>query len=212
MNKTLIVIAANGDSCWQQSVDAAAEFGTKADIALVFTDNRVCGEKERESKATYWCSIPPVFPSGAYECAFRTWKEQYSNFLFLHDSTILKKGGLSAFRKACAKNGVVSWMTFPMMYDTPEQEAFVKIQYLDVTASEGIFGCIFFGTTQGLSQITWPRYPETKMEEQGNERSFALAFAQAGIPVASLHPLEWSNERIITDGFPELTKFLRGRQ
>ena len=156
-------------------------------------------------------------PSMALIRAFRA-DRRHDSYLLVHDSMEpLDDDPVAPFREAAEKHRtpVVGWASFPLFYDTPEQQAWVERQYQYVKRPEfGIFGPTFYVERKPLEQLDkiyrLPAAPPDKLMAQGTERAWAYAFALLGVKPAFLH--EWSNEFLASGDALPFRKEFAGRQ
>lgn len=132
--------------------------------------------------------VPGQHPTGAYLWAYRNVKA--NRYLFIQDSmTALDPEPVGWFRDQMPHaGGAVAWGRFPLQWDSGEQENWVRSQYGWNRYDAGIFGPVFYTTRHSLDVLKvkklLPKAPSNRIEAQGTERAWALAFASAGLQVA----------------------------
>lgn len=123
--------------------------------------------------------------TGAYLTAYRKHRN-FDGYFFMHDSMQIKRPD---FLKYFARpDRVTAWLRFPFFFDEKEQEEYIaKILGQGSYPPDGIFGSIFYVPRQALATLEkkklLPVPPLTRLEQQGWERGWAIAFHRAGIPV-----------------------------
>lgn len=168
--KELVVVAAHGPDFRQQCADSLAA------VEHIVVDTGPDGP------------APGRHPTGAYLWAYRN--TDADAWLFIQDSmTAIVPDPLPWFRDQMPDTGLgaVAWGQFAMAYDTFEQQQWVEAQYPDSRPPRGIMGPIFYTTRDTLdlldSKNLLPMEPDGRIQAQGTERAWALAFHAAGLPV-----------------------------
>lgn len=141
-------------------------------------------------------------PSAAFINTYR--KRFYKSYLFIQDSirgTV--EDVVSPFKAKEAP--VVAWGSFPLFFDSEEQERWVARKLSPPWPDYGIFGPIFYATRKALKKVEdrglFPDTPPNKIMAQGTERAWAISFYKAGIPVEFLGPCV--NDGVTPRLFPE---------
>lgn len=152
------------------------------------------------------------YPSAAFIRAYR--EHEADSYLFIQDSLVGNGDVVAPFRELRA--AVVGWASFPLFFDNEEQQNWVAQQYRWPWPERGIFGPIFFATRKAMrkldSQGLFPKTPRNRLEYQGTERAWAIAFFKAGYGVKFLGPCvtDGVSPRLFP-GHPVFTKTFAGR-
>ena len=137
---------------------------------------------------------------GGYIKGFQ--KTNDDEYFFMHDSMVIKNPDfLDKFRK----HDVCGWLSFPMFFDNPSQEAYIRAMYN--LADKGCFGPIFYAKREALEKISWDR-PETSDQAHGMERGITCAFKDAGYDMKFIDELDESK---LLNGYEDFSKCLPKR-
>jgi hypothetical protein len=199
----LIVVACNGPTWIGQCRDSLEERAPDASVVYIDTGGTIAHGAD--------VAIPGGHPTGAYLWAVQQYAA-YDRFLFVQDSMTALMDPLPWFREQFpATGGAVAWAKFRMQWDA-DQKPWVEAQYPGVPEPEwGIFGPVFYTDRATLDLLAernlLPPIPENRIQAQGTERSWAYAFAAAGLPV--IGP-EWDSDAM-TRAFGPFCKFWANR-
>ncbi|HEX6970003.1 MAG TPA: hypothetical protein VF174_14510 [Micromonosporaceae bacterium] len=179
--ETLIVVAAHGTQYVEQCLQS-------------LDGHRVMVVETGESGP-----VPGRHPTGAYLWAVGQYPAD--RYLFIQDSmTCLTADPVGWFEQQWPGSGAVAWGRFPMQWDGPRQEQWVRAQYPGVETSHGIMGPIFYTDRASLNLLAerglLPAIPTDRIEAQGTERAWAYAYTAAGLPVAGP---EWNHAQMQVD-------------
>lgn len=177
--KELVVVAAHGSDYVDRCV---ASLGSTPHI-VVSTD--VNGQ------------APGAYPTGAFLWAYHN--TDADRFLFIQDSMTAHEDPLPWFRSRMpGEIGVVAWGLFSLCWADEAQAEWTYSHYPNTRLGYGIFGPIFY-TSRATIDLLYEKFlvppiPRSKWEEQGNERGWALAFSEAGVPIIGE---VWSHQGLI---------------
>jgi hypothetical protein len=185
--------------------DCGRDYGLTAPETLVVVaavdnrfDDNVEKIRERSKAFVRMDTSGGGYPPWAYISAYLQYPE-YDSYLFLQDSMEpIADNIVAPFRQE--NKPVVAWATFPLnedgrgIWDGDEQFQWVARQYFPHTQStrdfprRGIFGPVFYATRAAMDAARpyFPKYPTNRIEYQGTERAWPVAFMLAGVEVGSL--------------------------
>jgi hypothetical protein len=194
--KELIVVACHGNDWVDQCHKSLAEHSPKTDVAIVDTGSGLVS-------GAYL--IDGGYSTGAYLWAYEQ-RVSYDRFLFIQDSMTALADPMPWFRDLWQGAGAACWGLFPMQWDNHEQAVEVGTRYPHVAPRHGIFGPIFYTDRASLDLLAmaglFPKRPESRLDAQTAERSWAYAFATLGLPVVGP---EWNPGRM-QEGFGPFRK------
>jgi len=173
----LVVVACHGGDWITPCQESLAEHAPEADVVFVDTGGTLAHGAD--------VAIDGGYSTGAYLWAYEQYAE-YDRFLFIQDSMTALADPLPWFRDLWQGSGAACWGLFPMQWDTYEQAAEVGARYPHAAPRHGIFGPIFYTDRASLDLLAkadlFPKRPENRLDAQTAERSWAYAFATAGLP------------------------------
>lgn len=182
----LIVVACHGPDWIGQCRESLREHAPAATTLFVDTSGTVAHGAD--------VAIQGGWSTGVYLWAF----EQYAacdRFLFVQDSMTALADPLPWFRGQWPGSGASCWGKFPMQWDNSDQALRVAARYPGVAPAHGIFGPVFYTDRHSLDLLRkrelFPTLPTCRLDAQTAERSWAYAFASAGLPVVGP---EWDPE------------------
>lgn len=174
----LIVIACNGPAWITQCRASLSEHAPNAHTLFVDTS----GTTEHGADV----AIQGGWSTGVYLWAYEQYAA-YDRFLFIQDSMTALADPLPWFRNQWRGEGASCWALFPMQWDNAEQVRRVTSTYPGVAPGYGILGPIFYTDRASLDALArrqlLPARPTCRLDAQETERSWAFAFATAGMPV-----------------------------
>lgn len=173
----LVVVACHGGDWITQCQESLAEHAPEADVVFVDTGGTLAHGAD--------VAIDGGYSTGAYLWAYEQYAD-YDRFLFIQDSMTALADPLPWFRDLWQGSGAACWGLFPMQWDTYEQAAEVGARYPHAVPRHGIFGPIFYTDRASLDLLAkqglFPKLPTCRLDAQTAERSWAYAFATAGLP------------------------------
>lgn len=119
-------------------------------------------------------------------------------YFFMHDSMVVKNPN---FLDKFQQHDVCGWLSFPMAFDNPEQEAYIRSMY-NLT-EKGCFGPIFYATREAIESISWDK-PETIDQAHGMERGIACAFKEVGYDMKFIDEL--NEQRLSNNEYEDFVK------
>jgi hypothetical protein len=152
------------------------------------------------------------YDTGAYLWAY--WNVDADKYLFVQDSLVpLTEDFAEPFFRELDTHPVVAWVGFPFFWDNEFQEIATRFHLKSIAKLDfGIFGPIFAATREALDTLTTkkllPTIPNFKVEQQAQERAWAIAFKEAELPVGYLHisPLSDLAANVAGNGCMPFTK------
>lgn len=135
---------------------------------------------------------------GAYLWAIENKPAQ--SYFFMHDSMVIKD---QKFLDKFKQYDFCGWLNFHMSFDGPEQESYIKHLYGENVPDNGVFGPIFYATSQALSRVEIP-LPATADQAHGMERGIACAFVNAGLNLAFIE--KYDTDKMDKDEYDTFTK------
>jgi hypothetical protein len=176
--KELIVVACHGGAWIQQCNESLAEHAADADAVFIDTGRDLSHGAD--------VGIDGGYSTGAYLWAVEQYAA-YDRFLFMQDSMTALADPLPWFRDLWRGSGAACWALFPMQWDNAGQAAEVSSAYPLAAPRHGIFGPVFYTDRASLDVLAngglLPKIPQSRLDAQTAERSWAYAFATAGMPV-----------------------------
>jgi len=221
-DSTLIAIATNqGEEQLAKLLDSMK--GTIGDNDFVLVVDTTFGKTngsrpitERGMSGTT-VSIKGGYDTGAYIHAFKMYPD-FSRYVFMHDSMeVIDPEWLRKFSEPLEPKfygrdgtpytsvGAVSYARFHFFFDeNPAQQEWVERQYGHDFPYWGIFGPIFCASNEAMKAIRLPDTPTNKLEQQAGERTWAMAFHNAGFEVATVNEEFWPQK--MADGKANLLR------
>lgn len=174
----LIVVACHGPDWIAQCRESLLEHAPGVDTLFIDTGRSLAHGAD--------VAIDGGYSTGAYLWAYEQYAA-YDRFLFVQDSMTALSDPMPWFRDQWPGSGASCWGLFPMQWDTWEQANEVAARYPGVNPHHGIFGPVFYTDRASLDLLAkaelFPKRPESRLDAQTAERSWAYAFATAGLPV-----------------------------
>jgi hypothetical protein len=223
MKEVVVIATNNGAQHLARLFDSLEKYGCPFEIVIVDT-----GSTDPESldfiesiKFSHGATVlhcPGGYATGAYLHAYRN--VQADRYFFFHDSIEVKKERWwEDFRERMdTAHTVVPWLTFDFFWDSSEQGQYIKnamgMSFGDNLPDAGIFGPIFYCTVNTLRIMetfgNLPTPPSSKIEEQGWERGWAVAFQAVK---AKVNPIQHGFNVFKLDGdeYETLRKYRPGR-
>lgn len=225
---TCIVIPTfNGVNELRNSVESVLDNSKDHDIKVVVVDN---GSYDLMTKKTLrevkQYDNVLVITNNMSGYTYGAMKQAYSKilcdrYLLIHDSVVIKdENYIDIFEDKIQDADAVAWLTFPMNFDSSEQEQWVRSHFPlpdgSLTPDEGVFGSIIYTKQKTLEKFDKAGYfrfdTDVKWKDCGMERGWSFGLKSLDLKLVSIHKHEWSNSRIDQDGYSLFTKRLMHRQ
>jgi len=186
----MIIIAAKGNELSEQLVESIKQFTPDEKYKVV--------DSEKNG-------------GGYFIKSFETGIDDSDEFMFMHDSMIVKDiEWLNRFRDNDT-GGIVAHSYFPMQFDNQEQEIYSK-GIVD-NGEVGIFGGIFYAKKQ-IVDIIKPylkNHPTDVMQSRAWERIMGGICKKHSIPINTVYG-EFNYSDVFNDALPGLKKLFLLRQ